>query len=177
MSGDRLVLLVTGSQTWKAPHAIYRVLEMYTRYAFSLGKVLVVMHGDCPDGADAIARAWTVSHMRRGWPVEHDPHPAAWEAPCRESCKHGPRRKRKKDGAMICQAAGIYRNIDMCELKPDFAEAFIRNSSPGASQCARYAEKLGIAVARTVWEDRDLVRETVAAVRGLAEFVVQPAPF
>jgi hypothetical protein len=161
-----VVLLVTGSRIWNSVASIDTVLAMYCRHAFDLGTSLVVMHGDCPRGADAIARAWVTQHKRRGWPVIHDPHPAPWEAECRAECHHGPRRVRKADGKDICQAAGTYRNIAMCELRPHYVEAFIRDASHGATQCAGYAETLGLPLFRTRWENRHRQRSVLARAAG-----------
>ena len=61
-------VLVTGSRTWTNTSAVEVPLEEIARKQ-GLTRLLVV-HGDCPTGADAIGKAWAV---RLG--VEHEPHP------------------------------------------------------------------------------------------------------
>lgn len=42
------------------------------------------------------------------------------------------------------RAAGIIRNQQMVDTKPDYCYAFIRNNSKGATHCANAAKKAGI---------------------------------
>lgn len=69
-------LLVTGSRTWEGILAELRlqtVLTSFQALSSALRARLVVVHGDCPQGADAMARRWC---DRRG--VPQDPYPADW---------------------------------------------------------------------------------------------------
>ncbi|MGH3657836.1 MAG: DUF2493 domain-containing protein, partial [Micromonosporaceae bacterium] len=63
-------VLVTGSRTWNSYRTIATVLEALHR---EHGGRLVIVHGACPSGADAIAAAWC---RRHGVPQER--HPADW---------------------------------------------------------------------------------------------------
>ena len=131
-------LLVAGSRTWMDA----------ARFAFALGEAtgeamkaghpmseIVIIHGACPKGADAMAE-----RLARDYRLRTEPHPADWDT-------HGKR-------------AGFIRNEAMVSLGADLALAFImpcllpscRDRKPhgthGASHCARLAERAGITVRR-----------------------------
>lgn len=115
-------VLVTGSRTWDAVEVIARAFAEVRAIA-PPGESVVVVHGDCRRGADAIAdRAATYF----GWAVER--HPADWY------------RYRK--------TAGFRRNDEMVALGADVCLAFIRDGSRGASHCAAAAARAGIPVRR-----------------------------
>jgi hypothetical protein len=92
----------------------------------------VIVHGDCPRGADAFASQivdeWTTYPLDGWYKVSQDPHPANWE-------KYGKR-------------AGFVRNAKMVKLGADICLAFIKDDSRGASMTADIAEKAGIDVRR-----------------------------
>src|SRR4051812_23315368 len=112
-------VLVTGSRTWTDTAVINTALiALGVRH----GPALVVVHGACPRGADAIADAWC---QRTGTPVER--HPADWSTG---------------------RAAGHRRNAAMVATHPDLCVAFIRNASPGATGCAALAQTAGIPTIR-----------------------------
>ncbi|MFF7022986.1 SLOG family protein [Streptomyces klenkii] len=121
-------VLVTGSRNWTDKSTVYRALFQAW---LSLGNDIVVVHGACPAGADRLASEWIA-----GWPVTgfrgvaEEPHPASWAT-------HG-------------RAAGPLRNEHMVGLGANLCLAFIRDSSRGASHCARLAEAAGIPVRRFV---------------------------
>ncbi len=113
-------VLVTGSRTWQDPAPIEHALQqLYEGH----GETLVVVHGACPRGADAIAARWC---DRAGVAVEE--YPADWTP-------HG-------------RAGGFRRNATMVATHPKLCLAFIRNASPGATHCARLAEAAGIPTVR-----------------------------
>lgn len=86
------------------------------------GDTLIITHG-AARGVDTAASDWVGIGPHRGRIVVNDPHPADWEGDCQSICNHGPRRLRR-DGVSICQAAGMYRNQRMVDLKPNYAVAF-----------------------------------------------------
>lgn len=102
--------LVTGSRTWTDIPA----LASWLAGLWQIHPDLLVVHGDCPSGADAIADFWA---WRFNVPVEA--HPAGWR-------QHGRR-------------AGYLRNAEMVDLGADICGAFIVNASQGATMCAELA--------------------------------------
>ena len=112
-------LLVTGSRTWDDPRAIERALAVIL--ARHPGGVLLV-HGACTRGADAIAAAYAV--RTPGYQIEA--HPADWH-------RYG-------------RAAGHRRNAEMITLGADGCVAFIRAASPGSTATVRLAAAAGIPI-------------------------------
>jgi hypothetical protein len=109
-------ILVTGSRDWtdsaKIATEIFRCLyEMKTPHSESL-----LIHGDCPTGADKLADDYARTTGMHIWRF-----PADWDT-------HGKR-------------AGFLRNAEMVDLEPDVVLAFIKNGSKGASMTAALAEK------------------------------------
>jgi hypothetical protein len=90
--------------------------------ARSYGRHMVVVHGGCPTGADALAQEWA---NLSGIPVER--HPAQWRA-----------------NGIYNPQAGLLRNATMVKRKADVCIAFIKDNSRGASHCANLAEQAGI---------------------------------
>lgn len=111
--------LVTGSRNWSDTDAIADALAALRA---EHGRNLVIVHGACPRGADAIADAWC---RRTGTTVER--HPADWSTG---------------------RSAGHRRNTAMVGTRPDLCLAFIRDTSPGATGCAALAERAGIPTVR-----------------------------
>ena len=75
-------------------------------------------------------------------------HPAPWNAPCRDGCKHKPRKH--PSGAEYCPAAGNYRNQEMIDAGADVCVAFYVAglACTGTSDCDQRAVKAGIPVVR-----------------------------
>lgn len=112
-------VLVTGSRTWRAPEQICAALDaLLAQHAD-----MVVVHGACKEGADAVADRWAI----RNW-VSVERHPAEWR-------RYG-------------RSAGYRRNAEMVALGADVCLAFIRNDSAGATHCADLADKVGIPTRR-----------------------------
>jgi hypothetical protein len=111
-------VLVTGSRTWTDN----TLIAEHLRRAADLFPAAVLVHGDC-HGADRIAAA-----IWRRWGLPTEAHPADWAT-------HGRR-------------AGHLRNAHMVALGADVCLAFIRDTSPGATACARLAERAGIRTIR-----------------------------
>lgn len=164
-SGTDPVLLMTGSKTWTFLGTVAVVLAMYTRHAFSLGKRLTVIHGDCKEGADALVANWITRHSRDGWPVDQIRYPADWSGPCQSGVCPPGHRKTRRNGAGYCPLAGILRNQVMIDTRPWWCEGLVRDNSPGSSHCVRAARAAGIPTERTNWQDRNRARDTLAGAR------------
>jgi hypothetical protein len=144
-------VLITGSRDWRNADLIAARLGSLLHHASPAE--FVVVHGDCPRGADAMARRWAEDVAGEPNPrpgVSHEPHPADWDGPCRPECTHRGR-PRRRDGVEYCPAAGNYRNADMVVAGADVCLAFIRDRSPGATNCARLALDAGIEL--HVWRE------------------------
>jgi hypothetical protein len=108
-------LLVTGSRHWTDEDRIRRALDLFRL-------PLVVVHGDCATGADAIVKRWAIETDG----AEEEPHPADWTAG---------------------RKAGPDRNQMMVDLGGYFAcLAFPMPGSRGTYDCIRRAEAAGIPV-------------------------------
>ena len=118
-------VLITGSRNWIDDTAINVALAAVWKRLGSPSDAVLV-HGDCPTGADPIAsRIWA----SRGFTVEA--HPANW-----------------RPNGVYNPAAGLHRNTKMVRLGADYCLAFIRNGSPGATHASLQAEKAGIPTLR-----------------------------
>lgn len=116
---NRFLVLVTGSRTWGRPDVITGLLS---RVRLKKPEMIVI-HGDCPDGADQIADSWCV-----GTGVHVGRFPALWDT-------YG-------------KTAGPLRNVVMVVVRPQLCLAFIHNKSKGATGCANLAEQAGIRTIR-----------------------------
>jgi hypothetical protein len=117
-------VLVTGSRDWVDDLALHEALSDYRSTVAPAP--LVVVHGACRTGADALADAWA---RARGIRVER--HPALWRL-----------------GGVYNPQAGLSRNRKMVELGAAVCLAFIRSGSRGATHCAKLAEEAGIPTLR-----------------------------
>ena len=115
-------ILVTGSRTWEDREAVLFELAGLSILHSGDG-VVVVVHGACPKGADALAAS-----CAQECGLTQEPHPADWE-------RYG-------------RPAGFRRNAEMVALGADVCLAFIKDGSRGATHCADLAEKAGIPVRR-----------------------------
>jgi hypothetical protein len=115
--GQPFRLLVTGSRTWDDVRTIEQALAVIL--ARDPEGVLLV-HGACPRGADAIAAAYAA--RTPGYQVEA--HPADWR-------RYG-------------RTAGHRRNAEMIALGADGCAEFIRSGSPGSTSAVRLAKAAGI---------------------------------
>ncbi|WP_392971070.1 SLOG family protein [Streptomyces sp. LN245] len=125
-------ILVTGSRDWQGIGVVRRALAEVLAILPN-DQPLVVVHGDCPTGADIMAKAWALTTFTPACTddferVTEEPHPAAWHV-------HG-------------NKAGPIRNKAMVDKGADVCLAFIRNGSRGASHTAALAERAGIPTRR-----------------------------
>jgi hypothetical protein len=119
-------VLVTGSRDWDDVITIREAIEK--ALAEADGRPVLVVHGDCPGGADRHADHLARWMRGKGLAVDVEKHPANWQI-------NGKR-------------AGFIRNTHMVNLGADLCLAFIRNGSRGASHTAALAEQAGIPVRR-----------------------------
>lgn len=121
-------ILVTGSQLWTDKALVFEELDwIFETYFLPSGDdKFILVHGACPNGADAFADEWgrlrksVLPHL-----IDIERHPADWKGP----------RKR---------GAGYARNAEMVKLGADFCLAFILDESSGSTHCSELAEKAGI---------------------------------
>lgn len=116
----QLRLLVTGSRDWSDREAIESGLKEGLGWLQSDDVMLV--HGACPTGADALAHQIWVEQWQR--PAEL--HPAQWQRPGK--------------------AAGPIRNQHMVDLGADLCLVFPLGPSRGTRHCMSAAERAGIVV-------------------------------
>jgi hypothetical protein len=137
-------VLVTGSRDWDNPLAVYKALAAERLSATANGLILVVVHGQCPTGADLSAHNWCESQRTGGVTnVDEEPYPADWERDCDENCYHKPR---TKNGKPYCPVAGHLRNQKMVDRGADVCLAFPLPDSRGTVDCMKRARKAGIPV-------------------------------
>ena len=122
-------VLVTGSQLWTNKALVFEELDWAFETMFLNGTecdVFVLVHGDCPNGADAFANEW--GELRKSITpacIRIERHPADW---------NGPRKR----------GAGYARNAEMVALGADYCLAFILNESKGSTHCSSLAENARI---------------------------------
>ncbi|GAX59001.1 hypothetical protein SO3561_10576 [Streptomyces olivochromogenes] len=136
-------VLVTGSRTWADQQAVADALLDAWHDAVQTVSPEVhftVVHGDCPTGADAIAKQWAIDNG-----VFHHGFPANWSGPCTPACPSTPHRKMSRHGE-YCPLAGHYRNQLMVDMGVDLVLAFSRNNSRGTADCISRAKTAGIPV-------------------------------
>lgn len=117
-------VLVTGSRDWTDTAWVYAALSAEASKAAVQDRRLVIVHGRCKTGADAIADRWAYTNR---YGIEQ--HPAQWRA-----------------NGIYNPQAGFLRNRQMVDLGADICLAFIRNGSRGATHCADLAKAAGIPV-------------------------------
>lgn len=127
-------ILITGSREWTDEASIFKAIDEHHPRG---GAKFVVVHGDCPSGADALARKLCRYHY---WQAE--PHPAKWDESCGPDCHH----MRFRNGRPNFSCAGPVRNQLMVDLGADICLAFPLPGSRGTWDCMGRAEAAGIEV-------------------------------
>lgn len=147
-------VLATGSRDWNFPIEIEVDVMRLWWYAERVGRRLLLVHGDCPTGADRIVRDFVEAHPTAvaGGRLGQERHPADWS-----------------QGKM----AGPLRNRHMVSLGAGLCLAYPRGESRGARGCAYYASQAGIPTLLTEWESAGLTslesRLGAAGIRVLEE--------
>lgn len=140
MTGNLARILLTGSRTWPdVPLLEATLLGVWHDAIQDAYDGILLTHGDCPDGADAMGDAWAIRHG-----VPRDPHAADWEGPCASDCRPGHRRPRR--GTTYCPMAGHRRNQHMVDLHPKLVVAAHHAGSRGTADCIRRAKQASIPV-------------------------------
>ena len=107
-------ILITGSRTWKNEKMIAAAIRRHIDAEF--------IFGDCPTGADAIAKTTCL-----GLPVDYEEFTADW--------------------VRLGGYAGPRRNQEMVNAKPDYAFAFrAKGTSRGTDDCVNRCRDAGIPV-------------------------------
>lgn len=117
-------ILVTGARNYTKRAKVES--EIITLIERRKGKPVVIVHGDCPSGADRFAKEF-VQLMDEPW-LTDEPHPARWSE--------------------LGTKAGPIRNVEMVAAGADVCLAFLTKESIGARFTAGRAKKAGI---RTVY--------------------------
>lgn len=120
-------VLITGSREWGDPFAISKALAEQLLDQ----ERIIVIHGNCPTGADAYAKEWAqrniLTQMRRGEAnIGHEAYPAYWNE--------------------LGKSAGPIRNKYMVDLGADICLAFPTASSRGTISCMDLAVAAGVPV-------------------------------
>lgn len=116
-------LLVTGSRDWDDTEALR--FALIRTWAPRHLEPMVLVHGACPTGADAMAAEWA-----HDYGVQAEEHPADWKG-------YG-------------KQAGFIRNAEMAALGADLCLAFYKQGAgnKGTDHCATQAANAGIPVRR-----------------------------
>lgn len=139
-------VLVSGSRDWTdVDHVALRLDDVLANHP----EGLLVVHGACPDGLDAIADAWAVATPNVG--VER--HPADWDS-CAWECPMSAHRFQKRAGDRLhpgilpdyCPKAGPRRNALMVGLGAELMLGWPLGRSPGTRGCMGLARRAGIRV-------------------------------
>jgi hypothetical protein len=109
-------ILITGSRDWANWNLLNNTLNEYANE-----HDIVIVHGDCPTGADAMAQRWASNQK-----VQVERYPANWK-------RYG-------------RSAGPIRNQEMVDLGADICIAFPLPQSRGTIHCMNAARKAGIPV-------------------------------
>lgn len=142
---DSYRVLVTGSRDWKNRTLINLVLDGAFVEAANARRIVTLVEGACPTGADDMAYAWALWMRSRDLPVRFERHPA---------------RNHPTEDFGPWPYCGPRRNQHMVNLGADVCQAFIGpctsprcripgvHPSHGATGCALLAEQAGIPVRR-----------------------------
>jgi hypothetical protein len=147
-------LIVAGGRglPWSRECEVRRRLVERWR-ALPAGDCLVVVHGACPEGADAYAAVWAAEMEALGFAVTGEAWPADWDH-CAASCPSRPHRRVKRPGDRVhpgvlddyCPGAGPRRNAGMVGAGARGLVAFPWGRSFGTWSCVRAAGAAGVPV-------------------------------
>lgn len=140
------VILVTGSRTWTDRKVFWDAMDQaFAEAAVSMKGDddwrVVIRHGACPKGADAMAAEWVrIRKMIWGEYLSEDRCPANW-------ARYGKRAGPIRNGLMVDAGADLALAFLMeCTSYPPCRS--VPHYSHGASHCSDLAEKAGIRTRR-----------------------------
>jgi hypothetical protein len=114
-------ILITGSRDWTDESTLYNAIsDLKNWYNFQWEDVVIV-HGDCPTGADALA-----DHFASQADLTTERHPADWE--------------------QFGKFAGPKRNQEMVDAGADVVLAFPKGLSKGTRGTIKKAQDAGLTV-------------------------------
>lgn len=113
-------ILITGSRHWTDKEAIRSAILDVDNWGHIDWDEVVIVHGDCPTGADALAQ-----EIAEELNITTDRHPADWS---------------------LGKKAGPLRNQEMVDLGAFVCLAFPLPDSRGTVDCIRRAKNAGIPV-------------------------------
>lgn len=135
-------ILVTGSRTWTGTTVISAALDFAIAEVADYEGGILVVHGDCPEGADRIAD-YLVSLYDES--VRPERHPADWK-------KYGKSAGFQRNGEMVAAGADVCLAFLMPCSKPGCRES-MPHPSHGARHCSDLAGLHGIPVRRFTEKD------------------------
>lgn len=102
-------VLVTGSRDWLTPDTVWAALNDCLTETLLTRRQLVVVHGDCPRGADAHAALWAGVAGQFTDQVSVEPYPADWRQHGADVCLAFIRDQSRgaSHTAQLAEAAGI----------------------------------------------------------------------
>ncbi|MEO3856141.1 SLOG family protein [Acrocarpospora sp. B8E8] len=145
-------VLLTGSRNYLNRDAILATVLDIWHDATEQDREVEWVHGDCKQGADALA-----DEILTGLGFTPERHPADWDHCTGPKCKPAHRQRRGRSGTW-CPTAGLDRDARMVVLGADECVAFVADcvkpncrkpqphGSHGASETARLADEAGIPV-------------------------------
>lgn len=133
-----------------AENRLFRTLDRVQDLAHAVESPLIVVHGDCPTGADVLADRWA---RRREPDVTVEPHPADWK--------------------IYGKAAGPRRNAHMVKLGADMCIAFLRMASVGTSNTIWLAQTCNIPTFIVNWEEAWNVPKRPYLIQGIPPVAIK----
>lgn len=136
-AAELALIMITGGRDYRDERRLYQILDA----AVVRLDLTELLHGDCPDGADAMGKRWAIL---RGIPQILKP--AKWD----DLSHPDARIKRNRAGALYDANAGHRRNQEMVDLRPKEVLAF--PGGPGTRDAIRRARLAGIEPILIDWD-------------------------
>lgn len=136
-------LIVTGSRDWDDARRIFGALDaVLAQCETEPRQRLVVVHGDCPSGADVIARNWCrIKLGATAADIREERHPADWGT-------HKLKAGFIRNAEMVAAGAQVCLAFQMPCARPGCRQNPKPHPSHGSEHAAHLAELAGIDVRR-----------------------------